>query len=120
MSEKIIGYLLLTAGLIIIGFSAFSAFFLFTKSSQPVKFLNLPSVSLDINQLLAGSLPAELRGQLPKNQGSPTELFPSSALNFTLNLTLHLLLLGFFVTLGYKISQLGVQLLRPINVQLKN
>lgn len=120
MSEKIIGYLLLSAGLIIIVISALSAFSILTKSAQPVKFLNLSSISLDINQLLAGSLPAELRGQLPKIQGTPTELFPSSALNFTFNLTLHLLLLGFFVTIGYKISQLGIQLLRPINVQLKN
>lgn len=119
MTEKVIGYLLLTAGLIIIALSALNTFSILTKSAQPVKFLNLPSVSLDINQLLAGSLPAELRGQLPKNQGSPTELFPSSALNFTLNLTLHLLLLGFFVTIGYKTSQLGIQLLRPISVVLK-
>ena len=120
MSEKIIGYLLLGAGILIILLSGLNAYTILTKSSQPVNLLNLPALSLDLNQLLAGALPAEVRNQLPKSPASTTELFPASGLNFIVNLSLHLLLLGFFVSAGYKIAQLGVQLLRPINVQLKS
>ncbi len=119
MTEKIIGYLLLAAGVLVILISGLNAYSILTRKSQPAQFLSLPALSLDFNQIIAGALPPEARAQMSKSPGNPTELFPAQATNFIINLTLHLLLLGFLVTIGYKLAALGVLLLRPVNVKLK-
>lgn len=101
MSEKITGYLLLFLGLLVIGVSSFNLYQVFTKKLSPVQFFTGPGISV--------SVPGTTTQQ---------EVIPAQTLNDASNLTLHYLLVTFLVSVGFKVSSLGIQLLRPIEVKL--
>lgn len=103
MSEKVAGYLLLVSGLVLAGFSAFSIYQVFTKQAGPVKLFDSPAVKVE---LLAGS--------------PPVELMSADTLNTVSNLTAHYFLMSFLAMIGFKVSGLGIQLLRPIEVKLQS
>lgn len=101
MSEKITGYVLLFLGLLVIGYSAFNIYQVFTKQSQPI-------------QLISGE---GIKVEIPGSK-TPSELIPADQLNEISNLTAHYLLMSFLVSIGFKVSSLGTQLLRPIEVKI--
>lgn len=103
MSEKITGYLLLLGGLVIMFYSAYNIYQVFTKQTQPI-------------QLFAGQ---GISVEIPGSQ-TPSELVSADYLNYTSNLTVHYLLMSFLVSVGFKVSSLGVLLLRPIEVKLQS
>lgn len=111
MNEKITGYVLLGVGLAIIILSALNILFIFTGQAHPVKFFNFPAVNLDLSSALG----------LPSTgaKTAPSELISSAMLNDSSNLLIHLFIVGFFVNVGYKISSLGIELLRPVVVKLR-
>jgi hypothetical protein len=111
MSEKIVGYLLLLTGLVMISFSALNVYQVFTKRQDPINLFTLSSVSLDIGSYLP-------TGATGSSKPPPAELFSSTDLNFISNLTAHYLLMSFFISLGAKVSSLGINLLRPIEVRV--
>lgn len=115
MSEKLIGYLLLGIGVFVILFSGISVFAVFTKSIKPVQLFSFEGVSIDTANIIGNALP------LPRQTAAPakTELLPSNVLNDTSNVFAHVILMGFVASLGGRIASLGVQLLRPIEVKLK-
>lgn len=123
MSERIVGYSLLVVGILTILISGLSVYQVFTKKSEPVQLFNFPAVSLNLGSLLGsgegltGEQQAALQRQ--KSQIKPQEIVSANLLNDTSNLAAHMFLMGFLATIGYKISSLGIQLLRPINVRLK-
>ncbi len=126
MSEKIIGYILLTLGVVIIFVSSFSVFTVFTGRAKPVQLFNFESVSIDFSQIVSASLPTtdlpeELKGSIPKNTApsAKTEIIKGDMLNTTSNIFAHLVLMGFLASSGLKLAQIGVNLLRPIIVKLK-
>jgi hypothetical protein len=115
MAEKIIGYFVLSLGILIILFSAFNGLQLITRQAQPVQFITLPTSGSDLPLNLAGT-------QVNIN---PSSLFASLGLssetiNFTLNLALHLIILGFIAKMGFHLSSIGTQLVRPIVVDIKS
>ncbi len=112
MSEKIIGYLLLAIGIIVIVASGFNIYAVFTRKMSPVSLFSLSSSSLDFSQLISGYLP-------PGSPAAPPLSLPTDSLNFTFNLSAHLFLVGFIAHLGYQLASLGVQLVRPIEVKLR-
>lgn len=120
MSEKIVGYLLLAIGLLIIAYSGFSVYSVFTKKNKPIDLFALTGISLDIGSLTGGDSASQQTG-MPSREGVPakTELVSPEIINTPLNLVAHLMLMGFVATVGYKIASLGVMLLRPIKVKLK-
>ncbi len=101
MTEKITGYLLLLGGLVIIFFSAFNIYQVFTKQIQAIQLFSGEGIKVEIPGLKA-----------------PSELIPADQLNEISNLTAHYLLMSFLVSIGFKVSSLGIQLLRPIDVKL--
>ena len=109
MSEKIIGYTLLVCGIAIILFTAFNVYFVFTKQAQSIQLFNFPAISLDMSQSLGVPLP----------KSKPTELISADILNQSSNVFAHLFLMGFIASIGQKLANLGVQLVRPIVVKLK-
>lgn len=113
MSEKITGYFLLAAGLVVIILAAFNVYAVFTKQLQPINLFALKGIPLNISPYL----PTDAIRPPPAT--SPTELFPASDLNFISNLTAHYLLMSFMIGVGAKISSLGIQLIRPIEVKLR-
>lgn len=109
MSEKITGYLLLFLGLLVIGYSAISIYLVFTKKTQPIQLFTGSGISLD----LSGYMP-------PGTPKSKTDLVSANTLNDISNISAHYLLMTFFVGVGFKVSSLGIQLLRPIEVKLNS
>lgn len=121
MSEKIIGYILLVVGIMIILTSAISTYSVYTKKNEPVKLFSFRSISLNTNEIIAANLPVEMSGLLAQQptQVQQTELIPAEMLNETTNVFAHLFLMGFIASVGYKIATLGTQLIRPIVVKMR-
>lgn len=120
MQEKIIGFSLLTIGILIIVFSAFNVYRVFTGKTNPVDLFNSQGITLDLSSLTGEDLSPEQRQALEEEGTSlRTELVEPELVNKPLNLGVHLLLMGFLVNVGYKISSIGVQFLRPIKVKLR-
>ena|SRR3990167_6125324 len=115
MSEKMIGYVLLILGIFVIIFSAVNITLVFTKQIQPVQLFSGAGISLDPATLLGNSLPA---GVATKT-GAKQEIISGEFLNQTSNIFAHVFLMGFMASIGYKLSSLGVQLVRPIVIKVK-
>jgi len=119
MGGKILGYFLISAGILILLSSAVSVYLVFTKQAKPVQLFDFPAISLDPNQFIP-TFPQTLENQtLPKNNQKKAELIPASVINDSSNLLAHLLLMGFIASIGYKLASLGTMLVRPIVVKLK-
>ncbi|SRR3990167_7239894 len=104
MSEKIIGYVLLVVGVLTILFSGINVYLVFKKQIQPIQFFSGDELQL----------PQSNNSDMPQLQIiSPSMIADSS------NLLLHFMLMGFFVSIGFRIGSLGVMLLRPIEVRVK-
>jgi hypothetical protein len=124
MPEKVLGYILLVVGICIIGLAAFNIFGLLTERTQPVQFFDFDGLSIETPSLVPNtSIPGvsdqldELFGESAQPQ--TTEIIPKTMVNQTLNLFVHIFLVGFFVNVGFKVASLGNQLVRPITVKLK-
>lgn len=121
MTEKVLGYILICSGLIAMILASLSVYSVFTKKSSPVKLFNFGPISLDASLLIpqdipegAGDLLAQQSSGLPK-----AELLPANVLNDSANIFAHLFLMGFIVSVGFKIASLGAMLVRPVNVKLR-
>jgi len=101
VSEKAIGYSLLFSGLVIIIFTAFSIFQIFTGNRQPIQLFDFPGIDFSVLEM------------------PETELVSPELLNDTSNFLGHIFIMGFLANIGSKISMIGVYLLRPIKVNLK-
>ena len=121
MSEKVIGYILLAAGILFIILTTFSMYNVFTKKSKPVELFNLGGISLDLSQMSGGDLSPAQREQLTKsNLQTKTEIVKEDLINTPLNYGAHLMLMSFIAGAGFKIAKLGAMFLRPIKVKLKS
>jgi len=111
MSEKIVGWLLMLLGLFIILGVGYNAYSTFTGNSPHITpFL--------FNDILIS--PAQLfQGDTSQLNAEPIPLVEAEMINKPLNLTAHIFLLGFLASLGSRIAIIGTQLVRTINVDLK-
>lgn len=121
MTEKVTGYILICAGLIVMIVASLSVYSVFTKKSSPVSLFNFGPIALDASQLIpqdipegAGEIVNQQSAQLPK-----AELVPANVLNDSANIFAHLFLMGFIVSVGFKVASLGAMLVRPVNVKLR-
>ncbi len=131
MSEKIIGYLLLISGIVIIAFAAINVYWVFTGVTRPVNLFKFDGISIDtkaisntpnIDTSNLSAQQAEIIGQIFKEDpDKPTkiEIIPADIINQTANVFAQIILMGFIASIGYKIAGLGVLMLRPIVVKLK-
>jgi hypothetical protein len=114
VSEKTVGYCLLSFGLLLIIGAIISIFLVFTNRVKPVALIQQSGIKLDINSLLgAPVLPR------PSTDNSTIELISGATVSDLTNIFLHVVLMGFITSGGYKIASLGIQLLRPIEVDIK-
>lgn len=111
MSEKIIGYILLFAGVIIILFSGFSVYGVFSKKAKPVQFFTIESVPIEI-PIAGQNVDKEISGG---GINLPTEVIQDPLNSFA-----HLALMMFIGGVGFKIASLGTMLVRPVVVKLKS
>ncbi len=123
MSEKVIGYILLTIGFLVLIFSAFNVYQVFTGQIKPVQLFNFEGISLNLGNMLGTGEGMTAEQQIALNQQkaqiAPQELISSDLLNESSNLAAHLFLMGFMASIGYKIGSLGIQMLRPIVVKVR-
>ncbi len=124
MSEKATGYILLASGIIIMIFSTIQIILVFTGKLEPISAF---SSETEVGQAQTGIDISTLMQQLQPGAGNSgsvnmpsLQLIDPEVLNHTLNLTVHFFIMQFLLSLGFKLSSLGVQLLRPIEVKLDN
>ena len=109
MSEKILGYVLLAVGILIIIAAAANVLFVF-RGSRPVQFLN-ESASL-----------AEFSINMPTDEEVPVGAIPvtignNNQITRIINLVMHVIFAGLFVSVGFRIAMIGANLVRPIVVK---
>jgi len=121
MNEKIVGYILLSVGLLVIAASTLNVYQVFSKQIEPVQIFSFPSVSLDLGSAISGQLPEDERAPMQAQMGNSAkqEIIPSAVLNDSSNLAAHLFLMGFIVSVGYRVASLGTQLVRTIVVPVR-
>ena len=126
MSEKISGYLLILVGIGVMIFCVANVFLVFTNKIKPLEVFNLSASSsssdsgVNINDLVAQM---QKGNSGSSNQSIPMpklDILPPEVLNQTLNMTTQFFLMSFLLGFGFKLSSLGVQLVRPINVKLRS
>ena len=112
MTEKVIGYIFLAVGIIVIALVAFNAIGVFTGSKEPYSIIkNEGSITMNFS--------------VPGTGGVPTASVPVEIKNYTqiiniANLVLFVVFSGFFASIGYKIAMVGANLVRPIVVKTRN
>lgn len=124
MTEKIVGYTLLAIGLIVLGFSGLNMIDLVTGKVRPIEFFHFEAVNVDLEGIVRGSLPIEslppeVVALVAGKPTQPTELLSADLLNQPANFIVHLSIMGILAGVGQKIASLGVMMLRPIQVHLK-
>ena len=119
MSEKVLGYLLLFSGIIIMVFTGWNVYAVFTKQIRPVSIFSLQGISIDPTKIVAANLPPHVADQMKTNPTASTlmEIFPAETLNSISNIIAHIVLMGFLASIGYRLASLGVQLVRTIVVK---
>jgi hypothetical protein len=117
MSEKLVGYALLAVGLLIILGSVLNVYQVFNKQASSVNLFSFPGISIDLGKVVASQLPKDVT--LPQGTAMQQEIIPAKMLNESANIAAHLFLMGFVASAGYKIASLGVEILRPIQVKVR-
>ena len=102
--NKIIGYVLLTIGVLLIAVPLWQTYNIFTGKATPAQVFMRPA-SLTVNQNV-GAL--DIGGQI---QNSLIKILPIDLIDNTLNLTSWLLLMWILIYGGGKIAEIGVKLL---------
>lgn len=110
MSEKVVGYLLLVTGLLLIFIALISGYNLFTKATNPIRFFDFGEITITLPNTI-------------ENQGTQLDLSQEITLPNTIegpiNMAAHIFFLAFFVSVGTKVANVGTNLIRPIVVKGK-
>jgi len=106
MSNRTIGTVLLVTGLSVMFYSALNIIFVFTRQWDPVSLFAFKGIIIDASQL-TGTIPL-----LGKTGPRPMELLSPDILNILLNYTAHYFLIGFLVSIGGKVSKMGIDLMK--------
>jgi hypothetical protein len=117
MPERVVGYLLLAVGIVVMIFSVYYAYNVLTNRIKPLTVYHAsetkPQQPVTQKELLDNpSTAMQLQSQMLSHV-MEKQMIPS------LNLGATLFLMYFVMLLGYRLSSLGVQLMRPIQVKLR-
>ncbi len=123
--DKLIGYLLLAGGLIIIIATVVWAIYTFTGRIKPPQVFNVEAPSIPIPgsnlSIDTSSLPPEIAKSLNQtpSKSASFKMLPDNVFSSMLNLGIFYLLAMFVASSGAKIASLGIQLIRDIKVEYK-
>jgi hypothetical protein len=101
-NEKILGYALLILGLILLLFSIFAMINVYYGNTKAPALFELQDISLPIGQT-----------------GSDISLIEGTQVSLIANLFFWSILMGFVMISGCRIAQLGVTMIKDIQVQIK-
>ncbi len=125
-SEKILGYVLLIAGILIILAATFMIYGVLTGTTKPPKVFNveaptfkLPSVNTNVELPPGVTLPEGVKLNQANQSSSDIKLIPDEVFNGTLNIGLYYLAMMFLSSTGLKMADIGVKLIKDIKVQIK-
>ena len=117
-SERIVGYVLISLGIMTMVFAAIQIITVYTNKATPIEFFtSKPIIAQQVESDGTDNMLAGLGGgsSLPIPQ-----LIDPALLNNVLNMAIYFLIMNFLLGLGFKIANLGVQLVRPIKVEVRN
>jgi hypothetical protein len=100
-NEKIIGYILLTLGLILLFFSIAAMLNVYYNNNPPPELVNLSDISL------------------PGPNGDNITLLQGAELSQILNISFWYVLMLFVLLAGGKVATLGVSMIKDIKVEVK-
>ncbi len=127
MTERTTGYSLLTIGILIMIFAAFQIISVFTGKAEPITLFQMEQSTISNsseNQNNNSILDQIQNAALGQNNGSAklpdVQIIDPEILNSILNLTVYYVIMQFLLSLGFKLANLGTQLLRPIQIKMKN
>ncbi len=103
--EKVVGYILLAVGVLMIFFSVYSMFVVFTGASAPPSLFNFSDVSLSVPQ--------------PEGGSETMQIVSGQDMNRMADMGTWYMLMFFVVYAGGKVASLGVNLLKEIRVEVK-
>jgi hypothetical protein len=99
-NDKIIGYILLALGIVLLFFSVYEMMDVYTGHSTPPQLISLSDISLSIQDGNATVIEGAQLSQLP-------------------NLLFWFILNGFILLAGGKIAQVGVNMVKEVKVEVK-
>jgi hypothetical protein len=102
-TEKVLGYILLGAGLLCVLITAYNVYTVFTGASAAPQIFKMDAI------------------EIPATGNSPAVVLMSAQnLDRLMGLALWYILMFFFLQVGAKIAGLGIQLIREIKVSVKS
>ncbi len=104
-NEKVVGYILLAIGVVMIFSSVFLAFNVFTGASAPPKLFNFSDVSFSVPQTGGAS--------------ETVQIISGQDMSRIVSMVFWYLLMFFIMFAGGRIASLGVNLIREIRVEVK-
>jgi hypothetical protein len=121
MSEKLTGYILLGIGAVVMIIALIQILSIMSSSNVPVVIFKISeTTSSGSNGSFNPLDPSSLLDSLNSGDLSSLNLIDPKVISNLLNIIVYYLIMQFLMGFGYKIASLGVQLLRPINVNMKN
>lgn len=122
MSEKVTGYVLVGVGILVMIISLIQIVSVMSGGSIPLHiFKYSETANSDGSSGVFDPLnPTSLLDSLNSGDLSSINLIDPRVITDLLNIIVYYLILQFVMGFGYKIASLGVQLLRPIHVDMKH
>ncbi|OGM23659.1 hypothetical protein A2865_00230 [Candidatus Woesebacteria bacterium RIFCSPHIGHO2_01_FULL_39_17] len=119
MTEKVIGYMYILTGTVLMALALVSIYMVFTNKGNPVDIFNLPGISIDLSSVAPDVPQGQQDKETAVETGLKTDLVAPEIINSPLNIIAHVIFMGFILNVGFKIASLGVQFVRPIKVNLR-
>lgn len=120
MTEKTVGYGLLTFGIIIMLLALIQVILLFTGWIPPIPLFRVPQrIETSKSAISIPGLPKEVSPVIEQLLNQQQELLSPEIINKSFNITVHFFLLSFVCSFGFKIASLGTMLLRKMEIKVE-
>lgn len=128
MTEKYVGYSLLVTGILLMVFAVIQIIMVFTGKAEPIQVFQYEEAQqeevqepLDQEALMRQLQSGNLSGLADLGMSSGLSGFgiDAESINKMINLTVYYFIMQFVLSLGFKLSSLGVQMVRPMNVTVQ-
>src|SRR3989338_2789375 len=122
-ADKLIGYALLTVGLLMIVIPVIMAISVLTGRSKPTQVLSVEPPSIQFPSLDSSiKIPDQLKEQgfllgQGGTQGASQKIIPDEVFNFYINASVFYLLMMFIASAGSKIAIIGTHLIKEMKVK---
>lgn len=117
--DKIIGYVLLAAGILMIVIPIFLIANVLTGKSKPVQVFNVEAPTFEIPLDTPKDAKTSTGLNITQSGSQKAKIIPDEVFNSSLNIGMYYLLMVFIGSSGSKIAGIGIKLIKDIKVQVK-